>query len=205
MAGEEPVGDLVEDVPTLAAEVVEAVTDLVNEVAEGRGEVATCISLEVAPLALLGIELWAVAGEPDDVQPVGPLGQGGPTRAAGVAGAVVEDEVDFLAGRDVPPFECLEVASEGCRVLRRLEHLDPPPTERFDAAKDGHPPVGPDGRHGRLLATSMPDPTQVGVRLDMGLILVMQLVPVRLGGYLFPPPPSVRLCTRQLRRHPASV
>src|SRR5688500_9611395 len=114
MAGEEPVGDLVDDVAAVTAEAIEAVADAGYEGTERRGEMAAGVSLEVAPLAFLGIELWAVAGEPDDVQPVGAFGQGGPTRAAGVAGAVVEDEVDLLAGRDVPPFECLKVTSEGC-------------------------------------------------------------------------------------------
>src|SRR5262245_28691376 len=109
MAVEEPGGDLVDDVPALPAEVIEAVADAVNEGAERRGEVAAGIALEVAPLALLGVELGAIPSQPDDVQPVGPRGESGLARAAGVAGAVVQDEVDLLAQGDVPPVERQQV------------------------------------------------------------------------------------------------
>jgi hypothetical protein len=205
MAGEEPVGDLVDDVAAVAAEAIEAVADAVDEGAERRGEVAAMVPLEVAPLALLGVELGAIPRQPDDVQPPGPLGEGGPARAAGVAGAVVQDEVDLLAQGDVPTVERLEVAGKGRRVLRRLEDFYPPASERLDAAEDSDPSVRPDRRHGRLVATPVPDPTQVGIRLDVGLVLVVQLKPVGLGGDLFPPPPPTRPRMRRPRRGPAGA
>jgi hypothetical protein len=45
MAGEEPVGDLVDDVAAVAAEAIEAVADAVDEGAERRGEVAAMVPL----------------------------------------------------------------------------------------------------------------------------------------------------------------
>src|SRR4051812_48942439 len=82
MAVEEPVGDLVDDLAAVSAAAVEAVADTVDEGAEHRREVTAGVALEGAPLALLRVELGAIPRQPDDVQPVGPLGEGGFARAA---------------------------------------------------------------------------------------------------------------------------
>src|SRR5688572_9038702 len=97
MAGEEPVGDVIDDVEAFAAEAAQAGKDLVGEVAEAAGEVAADVALEVAPLAFLAVEFGAVAGEPDDVQPGSPLGQRRLTGLAAMAGTVIQDEEDLPA------------------------------------------------------------------------------------------------------------
>ena len=92
MAGDEPLGHVVDDVEPGPAEAAQAGEDLVDERAEGSGEMAAGIALEPPPLPLLPGAIRAVAGEPDDPEPLAAGGQGGGAGLAAVAGAVIEDQ-----------------------------------------------------------------------------------------------------------------
>ena len=104
-----------------------------------------------------------------------------------MAGPVVQHQDDLPPGRLVPGLQRRQIAGEAGRVLPHLEHLDPPPSQRLDAAEDRQPPVGARRRHGRLRPDPMPDPAEVRVGVQMGLVLIVQLIPLRLAPAPFSP------------------
>jgi hypothetical protein len=171
-----PLRHLVDDIAALAAQPVQAGHQLIHEGAQGGREMATVIPLEGAPLAFLRIEVGTVAGQWHHLQPRGPVSQRRPRPFAGVAGAIVEDEDDVAASRRMPGIEGRQVASEADGIGPRAEHFDPPAPAGFDAAKDRQPPIRAGRRQERLLTNPMPDPPQVGVGLQMGLVLIVQFV-----------------------------
>src|SRR5258708_40206522 len=75
MAVEEPLGHLVDDGTAGPPQLPQAGEDAIDEGAQPGSQVTARIPLEIAPLALLGIELWGVLGQPDDLQPVPPRGE----------------------------------------------------------------------------------------------------------------------------------
>lgn len=96
-----------------------------------------------------------------------------------MAGTVVEHEIDLRAECGMPRIECFKVVRKAGRGLTSADHFDPPPPEHFHTAEHGYPSIAPHGRNGWLHATSMPDPIQVRIRLEMGLILVVQFKALR--------------------------
>lgn len=176
---------MIDDIETFAAEAAEASEDLIGEGAQVAGEMAPDVPFEIAPLALFAVEVGTVPGEPDDVQPRGTLGQSRLTGLALMARSVVQDEEDLPAGRLTPRVQRLQIEPEGGRILRRTQDLDPAATEDLNAPKVRQAPIGPGRRHRRLHADPMPDSPQDGVGLQVRLILVVQLVPVRLVLHLF--------------------
>ena len=185
MAGEEPVRHPIDDVETLAAQAREPGEDLIDKAPQGAREVSPDIALEIVPFPLLLAQLRAAPGQPDDVQPPRPLSQRGLARLARVAGAMVEGQEDLAPGRAVAPVQGVEVELECRRILGRADHLHPAAAEDLDAPEGGHPPIRPRGREGRLDPDPMPDPIEDRICLQVGLVLMMELVDRRLLGYFF--------------------
>src|SRR5437763_14498456 len=76
MAVQEPVGDLIDHVDARASQAAEAGEDAISELAQCPGQMAAGIPFQVAPLPFLAVQFWAVASEPDDMEPGRPLLQG---------------------------------------------------------------------------------------------------------------------------------
>ena len=66
--------------------------------------------------------------------------------------------------RRVPGIKGGQIAGKPGRVLPHLEHFDPAPPLRLDAAEDRQPAIGPRRRQRRLL------PTRCQTRLRYGLV-----------------------------------
>src|SRR5918911_3901279 len=160
---------------------------------------AAHIALEHFPLPLLRIELRAVPRQPNDMQPRGALLQSGPTHLAGGGGTIVDDQVDLLAARDVAALQRAQGQEKTRRVLPRTDDFHAAPPQGLNAAQYREPPGRARRGQRGLDAAPLPDPTDVRVRLHVGLVLVVHFVFVGLGGHLFfPPPPAPP--HRRLRR-----
>jgi hypothetical protein len=83
-----------------------------------------------------------------------------------------------------------QILPEAGAVLSPTDHRHPPASPTFRAAEDRPPPVHSDRRAPLLSADAMPSLRQVGIGLDMRLIPIMQLVPIRCIRRLFSPPQS---------------
>ncbi len=145
MAIKEPLGHLVHDGAQCATQRAQAVEDASDEGASRRGQVSARVAFEPAPFALLGVELRAVFGQPDHLEPVSPLLQRLEAYVAGMGRAVIEHEVDLPLQGVMPCFQQLQVAPEPGAVLRRAHQLDPTASEGLDAAKHRDAPIGPGG------------------------------------------------------------
>jgi len=173
VSGKEPLGDAVDDIEPFTTEPTESGKDRIGKAAQVSRQVPPGIPLEVAPFSFLFVQLRGVLGEPNHLQPLRARGQPGLTHFAGVAGPIVQHQ------NDVPPrflmslLECLHILEKTGRGLVGTEHFDPPAPEDLHAAEGGQPPIGAHGRDGRLLTAPMPDPRQVGIGLQMRLILMM--------------------------------
>jgi hypothetical protein len=130
MAREEPIRDLIDDVEAFAAQAGEPGEDLVDEASEVAREVTPNVALEIAPLALLFAQLWAVLGEPDQVQPPLPLGQRVLADLAPVTGSIVQSQEDRAPGSLVAPSQGVQVELEPGRSSQEFRRYCLAPAKR---------------------------------------------------------------------------
>src|SRR5450759_5017207 len=69
VALQEPLGHVVDDIQPCAAQATKPSQDLVDKGAQVARQMAPRVALEVAPFSLFLVQVRAVFGEPDDVQP----------------------------------------------------------------------------------------------------------------------------------------
>src|SRR5262245_62763584 len=97
-----PLWDLIDDRALRSAELRQSRCRRVDELAQRASQMATMVALEAAPLVLLGIEVWTVAGQRQHLQPRAACRQRPPRRRAGVAGTIVQHHNHVASGRLVP-------------------------------------------------------------------------------------------------------
>src|SRR5260370_7341730 len=93
MAVEEPLGYLVDDGTAGPPQLPQAGEDAIDEGAQRGSQVTARIPLEIVPLALLGIELRAVLGQPDDLHPLPPPGERLHAPGAGIAPPLIHHPI----------------------------------------------------------------------------------------------------------------
>src|SRR5450755_1795373 len=69
VALQEPLGHVVDDIQSFAAQATQPSQDLVSKGTQVTRQMAPRVALEVAPFSFFLVQLRAVFGEPDDVQP----------------------------------------------------------------------------------------------------------------------------------------
>jgi hypothetical protein len=197
---EEPGWHLVDDVLTGSSQALEPPKNPMDEVLECRCQVTACIPFQDPPFPFLGIQLWAVLGQPDHMEPRLSCRQGRFTGHTCMARTIVQSQVDLNIQGTVPRLQCLQVEREAGRILPGTEHLNPPPSLGLRAPKDRKPSVGASRGQRRLDAFAVPHTAEVRIGFHMRLVLVVQLTPRRISLHLFFPPPPAPPCWRPPRR-----
>ncbi len=129
VAGDPPVGTWSTIIAAARRRAPRARQDLVDEVAQAAGEVAAHVAFERAPLALLLIELRAVARQPE-VHPASPPVRPAPCSSpCWCGGAVVQRQEDLPPGRLVPRVQGFQIRGGSRPSPGRREHLDPSPPQ----------------------------------------------------------------------------
>src|SRR3954466_2905225 len=147
------------------------VDGLIEVFRSGEGLVSEVMPLQVAPETLDVVQLRSVFRQPLDREPVGPRGEGGASRLAGVDRAVVEDQNEGLDRNPelgtIAPVDLLQESDEvraSFGPARAHDQVAPGPVEHaehrhFGALARGRnaqigPPLGPDVRQVRGVRAS---------------------------------------------------